>query len=150
MFIAALGICNEPPTATEIVQLAIQCVLYDKDESTYADVVGSLLKAWGDLREKELEDDGAENVRIRWVKGNEAESLYRKHYCDVRGRDDDCWWPDALPFDAPLPNGFVIRIAKAIARKDVAEEEAFFEYCRQEEERKIQEQPIEVLKVVKD
>ena len=127
MFLAALGICDEPPTATEIVQLAVQCVLFDNGESDYAPIVGSLVQAWAALRTKELED-GGERVKIKWVKGVEAEALYQRHYRIVR-ETDDCWWPDSLPFDAPLPAGFIIRIAKLIARKDIAEEAAFHKYC---------------------
>jgi len=130
MFLAALGICDEPPTATEIVQLAVQCVLFDNGESDYAPIVSSLVQAWGCLRAKELREADA-NVKIKWVKGVEAESLYQKHYRTVR-ETDDCWWPDAMPFDMPLPAGFVIRVAKMIARKDVAEERAFFEHCEKD------------------
>ena len=133
MFIAALGICDEPPTAEEVMSLAIQAVLVDKDESCYAPVVAHLMQAWGELRTKEIMEATGKDVDFKWVERQNAEDVYFKAYTTVRGREDDWSWPDAMPYDDPLPRQFIIEIARAIARKDIAEEKAFFEYARKQE-----------------
>jgi hypothetical protein len=134
MILLALGICNEPPTAEEFLHLAVQCILYDPDDSDYADVVKHSMKAWAALREKELEEAGHPDTEIKWASESRAEDIFRKNYLKVRPREDDCWWPDALPYNADLPVVFLAEIGKTLARKHLREDKAFYAYMKKHHE----------------
>ena len=132
MFIAAMGICDEPPTSEEIIALAVQTVLYDPDNGDYAPVVEGLIKAYEHLKEVELE---VKEYNPKRLTGTLAEQRYHDCYMSIRPDDECGWWPDALPYNGALPVFFIHAIARAIARRDIAEQHAIHAYVQREKER---------------
>ena len=124
MFVSGFGICDEAVESHEIFTMVTQCVLYDKDNAAYAPVVASLVSAWVALYTHELAEQGKEFL-TKMVSGAQAEKIYQDAYSKIYA-DNDCWWPEALPFDSPLPVMFITSMAQGIARSDCAATKAYF------------------------
>jgi len=118
-------------SADELKSFILRNIISKSDskcDEDHAPITAALISAYmklADLEEVEVKttDSAKESLEL-------YQKVYFKVFPEAKGCDGMGWFPDTLTEDGNIPRDIIIEAAQCIGRRDKAEQEAWYAYCR--------------------